>query len=131
MESEEEEAPRKRPKRQIKRVKRDEYITEKVLQAPPSLQEHIENMFSNKIQAMHMVWILLANKRGIISDGEMDHLQFLPYNNQSAFFIITLFLVLYECLKCDDIEQAKMKWAEDGVILFHELLLLMERKIAA
>ncbi|KAL0483261.1 hypothetical protein AKO1_011547 [Acrasis kona] len=103
-------------------------VTQRECPSPPQLQEHVSNMFSNKIQCMHMVWILIANKRGIITDGEMDNLQLLPYNNQSPFFILTLFLVLYECLRFDDYEKGRLKWQEDGKILFHELLNMMDRR---
>jgi hypothetical protein len=126
-----EEAPKKRPKRSIKRQSKSVEPSLPPVTAPPPLSVYIEQMFSNKVQAMHMVWILQANKRGIITEAEMDHLQCLPYNNQSPFFIVTLFNVLYDCLKCESVDKAKMKWAEEGMVLFHELLMLMERRRTA
>jgi hypothetical protein len=106
----------------------DVTYTVKDVPQPPSLQEHIENMFSNRIQSLHMIWILQANKRGIVSDTDADRLQFLPYNNQSPFFIVTLFLVLYEALRISNDEQARKKWADDGLILFAEILDMIERR---
>jgi hypothetical protein len=131
--------PKKRPAKAAKTAKNPTiskattssapaYVSVEDTPAPPSLQEHIESMFSNKIQSLHMIWILQANKRGIITDIDADRLQFLPYNNQSPFFIVTLFLVLYEALKVSNVEQARRKWQEDGLTLFSEILDMIERR---
>ncbi|KAL0482090.1 phosphoribosylformylglycinamidine synthase [Acrasis kona] len=95
---------------------------------PPPLREHIESMFSNNIQSMHIIWILKANGKGIITDTEADKLQFLPYNNQYPFFIVTVFLALYESLKMPNIHEAIKKWKDDGETLFQEVVDLIERR---
>jgi hypothetical protein len=95
---------------------------------PPILQEHIQSMYTNKVQSIHVRWILQANRTEIVSDAESEYLQMLVYNNQCPLSTVTLFLSLYECLMIENIDQAKTSWMIEGSVLLAEILDMLARK---
>jgi hypothetical protein len=124
-------APRTRRKLRRAELPESEYpriSVETSVPEPPNLQDHIQNMYTNRVQIIHIRWVMNAHRTGIISDSESEYLQMLVYNDRCPLSTVTLFLSLHECLTKSDTEQAKRQWQLEGSVLLAEILDMLARK---
>ncbi|KAL0485834.1 hypothetical protein AKO1_004125 [Acrasis kona] len=97
--------------------------------APPEkATDHLANLYTNKIHALHAVWILQANRRGILTYWETEQLLAVVYNGDFRCPIYQLMCTLYESLCCVDDTDAHNKWNPVGNMLLKELLSLIEKR---
>jgi hypothetical protein len=97
---------------------------------PTRADEHLANLYTNKIQALHSVWVLQANRRKIISDWEMEQLLCVIYNGDFRYPIYQLMCTLYESLTPKDDTEAYNKWNPIGNMLLKELLSLIDKRVS-
>ncbi len=96
---------------------------------PARADEHLANLYTNKIQSLHSIWILQANRRRIISDWEMEQLMCVIYNGDFRYPIYQLMSTLFEALCPKDDTEAYNKWNPIGNMLLKELLSLIDKRI--
>jgi hypothetical protein len=98
---------------------------------PPSRpDEHLSNLYTNKVQSLHSVWILQANRRKIVSDWEMEQLLCVIFNGDFRYPIYQLMCTLYEALTPKDDTDAYYRWNPIGNMLLKELLSLIDKRVS-